>query len=100
MGEFVKQDGIEFALTEQEIKTDGQQNARTKNSTDGGSLAPAIEDHGDTIKKEPIRRISGDEAGLRLSFAAFCVKAKYESRQHRECPCDPNRGEHCSCSAL
>src|ERR1700720_816 len=93
MGEFVKQDSVEFSLIEQPINTDRKQDIWLKDAADCGSSMPSVEAHGDASRCETRGHVlvAQTDRGLRLALSAY---TRDQSQKHRQGPSDPYDGKH------
>src|SRR5579863_1476249 len=93
MGEFVKQDSVEFSFIEYPINADREQDIWLKDAADCGSSTTDVEAHGDASRCETRGhvRVAQADPGLRLALSAY---TRDQSQKHRQCPNDPYDGKH------
>src|SRR5580704_8177107 len=93
MGEFVKQDSVEFSLIEQPIDADRKQDIWLKDAADCGSSMPDVEGYGDASRYETRDHalVAQTGRGLRLALSAY---TRDQSQKHRQRPSDPYDGKH------
>src|SRR6516164_9921704 len=93
VGEFVKQDSIEFSLIEQAIDADGEQDTWLEDPTDCGSSMPGVEVHGDASRCEARDHVLVVQTDRRLRLALSAYTRDQSQKQHRG-PNYPDDGKH------